>query len=132
MARHVALAARLLRLWAAFNFIVGFALLAFGVSAAMLAGAPDTAPGTEVAAGVTAATLFVVAISALAWAAAHRLAAGGLDAGRRWARHLSLVLAAFNLLLLPLGTALGAYMLWVLLHEDVRVRFERAAPGPSA
>lgn len=132
MARHVALVARLLRLWAAFNFIVGLALAAFGVSAALLVGAPGTAPGTEVAAGVTAATLFVVAISALAWAAAHRLAARGLDAGRRWARHVSLVLAAFNLLLLPLGTALGAYMLWVLLHEDVRSRFEHAAPGPPA
>ena len=33
------------------------------------------------------------------------------------------MLAAFNLLLLPLGTALGLYTLWVLLHEHVRVEF---------
>ena len=36
---------------------------------------------------------------------------------------LALALAAFDLLLLPLGTALGLYTLWVLLHEQVRVEF---------
>ena len=36
---------------------------------------------------------------------------------------LALALALFDLLLLPLGTALGVYTLWVLLHEEVRSTF---------
>ena len=42
---------------------------------------------------------------------------------RAWARNLALMLAVCNLLLLPLGTALGLYTLWVLLHEEVRTGF---------
>ena len=75
------------------------------------------------AAGVTAATLAVVAMAAIVWAVAHHVAGRGLQTRKAWARNLALMLAAFNLLLLPLGTALGLYTLWVLLHEHVRVEF---------
>lgn len=120
MGSHFRLLVRFIQGWAAINLIIGVALGAFAVAAATLAVDRGVAPGTEVAAGVTAATFTVVAIAALAWAAAHWQAARGLGRGRPWARNLALVLAAFNLLLLPLGTALGLYTLWVLLHEGVR------------
>jgi hypothetical protein len=120
---HFRLLIRFVRGWAAINAIIGFALGAFAVSAATLAVDRDIPPGTEVAAGVTAATFAVVAMAALAWAAAHWQAARGLARARPWARNLALVLAAFNLLLLPLGTALGLYTAWVLLHEGVREQF---------
>lgn len=123
MGQHFRLLVRFVQGWAAINVIIGFALTAFAVSAATLAMDRNIAPGTEVAAGVTAATLAVVAIAALAWGAAHWHAARGLALGRPWARNLALVLAAFNLLLLPLGTALGLYTLWVLLHEEIREQF---------
>lgn len=123
MGPHFRLLIRLLRGWAAINVIIGLALAAFAVSAATLAVDPDLVPGTEVAAGVTSATFAVVAIAALAWSAAHWQAARGLARARPWARNVALVLAAFNLLLLPLGTALGVYTLWVLLHEGVREQF---------
>jgi uncharacterized membrane protein YidH (DUF202 family) len=120
---HVRLLVRLVQGWAVVNLIIGLSLTAFAVAAALLVTAAGTEPGTEVAAGVTAATLTVLALAALAWAAAHWQAARGLTRGRPWARNLALVLAAFNLLLLPLGTALGLYTLWVLLHEHVREQF---------
>ena len=56
-------------------------------------------------------------------ALAHHVAGRGLRARKAWARNFALMLAAFNLLLLPLGTALGLYTLWVLLHEQVRAEF---------
>jgi hypothetical protein len=121
--QHFRLLVRFVQGWAAINLIVGLALVAFSVSAATLAANRNIAPGTEVAAGVTAATFAVVAIAALVWAAAHWYAARGLSRGRPWARNLALVLAAFDLLLLPLGTALGLYTIWVLLHEGVRGQF---------
>jgi len=39
------------------------------------------------------------------------------------ARLLALMLGAVDLLLLPYGTALGVYALWVLLHEDGKKMF---------
>lgn len=123
MGTHVRLLVRLIQGWAAINLIVGLAVTAFAVAAATLVTATGTAPGTEVAAGVTAASLTLFALAALTWAAVHWQAARGLALGRAWARNLALVLAAFNLLLLPLGTALGVYTLWVLAHEHVRDRF---------
>ena len=124
MSRHIRLLIRLTQLWSGVNLVVGLALAAFAVAAATLVvSAREEPPGTEVAAGVTAATLAVVALAALAWAVAHHVAGRGLRARKPWARNLALMLAAFNLLLLPLGTALGLYTLWVLLHEHVRVEF---------
>jgi len=122
VARHVGFLNRLLQFWSAFNLIVGLSLGAFAVAAATLV-VSGGEPGAEVAAGVTAATLAVVAVSALVWAAAHYIAARGLASHHGWARHLALALATFNLLLLPLGTGLGVYTLWVLLHQDVRREF---------
>src|SRR5262249_15946963 len=37
--------------------------------------------------------------------------------GRSWGRPLVLVLGALHLLNIPLGTALGIYTFWALLHE---------------
>jgi len=40
-----------------------------------------------------------------------------------------LVLAVFNLFVLPFGTALAVYTFWVLLHNETRALFE---PTPAA
>lgn len=48
-----------------------------------------------------------------------------LLSGRSWGRPLVLVLGALHLLNIPLGTALGIYTFWALLHEPV-------SPLPSA
>jgi len=122
--RHITFLIRLTQLWSGFNLGVGLALAAFSVAAAtLMVSAREQPPGTEVAAGVTAATLAVVALAAIAWALAHHVAGRGLRARKAWARNFALMLAAFNLLLLPLGTALGLYTLWVLLHEQVGAEF---------
>jgi hypothetical protein len=42
----------------------------------------------------------------------------GLYQRRPWSRLLGLILACLQLLNLPVGTVLGVYALWVLLHED--------------
>src|SRR5262245_46357391 len=42
-----------------------------------------------------------------------------LFSGRSWGRPLVLVLGALHLINFPLGTALGIYTIWALLHEPV-------------
>jgi hypothetical protein len=122
--RHIAFLSRVLMLWAAFNAIIGLAVGAFAVAAAALAlSSGSERPGTEVAAGVTAASLTLLAVTALAWAIVHLVCARGLTRRRPAARILGLVLGVFNLPLLPLGTGVGAYTLWVLLHDESRREF---------
>ena len=48
----------------------------------------------------------------------------GLLQRREWARILVLILAVLNLFSVPLGTALGIYSFWVLLHHDTTPLFK--------
>ncbi len=59
------------------------------------------------------------------------LAGFGLLKFRPWARILTLVLSALNLINIPFGTILGAYGLWVLLTKETERLFEvRAVAQP--
>lgn len=51
---------------------------------------------------------------------------GGIGVLRhhQWARIMLLVVGILNLLLIPFGTILGVYTIWVLLHGDVKRMFE--------
>jgi len=46
------------------------------------------------------------------------IAGFGLLKYRPWARILTIVLSALNLMNFPIGTALGVYGLWVMLSDD--------------
>jgi len=50
---------------------------------------------------------------------------GGIGVLRRWnwARYLVMVLAVMDLFNIPIGTALGVYTLWVLLHDETERLF---------
>jgi len=43
-----------------------------------------------------------------------------------WARWLAFILAIFSLFLFPIGTVIGALIIWYLLKDDVREAFEAA------
>jgi hypothetical protein len=123
MLRHVNLLAILWSLWGALAVLVGISML-------LLAGgalAPVLEPGSEniaLAAGLTAALFALTGAIAVLWGGAHVLA--GLLLRRRLplGRILSLALAMVNLVVLPFGTALGIYALWVLLTNEGRKLFE--------
>ena len=51
------------------------------------------------------------------------IAGFGLLKLRPWARLLTIVLSALNLLSIPIGTALGIYGLWVLLKPETERMF---------
>jgi hypothetical protein len=80
--------------------------------------------GVELAAGVTAGVFAIIGAVALAWGGAHVWVAALLERRRPSGRVLALALAVVNLLVLPFGTALGIYALWVLLTNDGRRLFE--------
>jgi hypothetical protein len=73
---------------------------------------------------LAAAALVTLAIIAIVWGLAHVAVGVPLRRHRPWARLAALALGTVDLLLLPYGTALGAYALWVLLGESRKKLFE--------
>lgn len=57
------------------------------------------------------------------------LAGWGLLKYKPWARILTIVLAALNLLSIPIGTIIGIYALWVMLNKDTMPLFAPAGSG---
>lgn len=110
-------------LWGLLTALVGVSTLALGIGAVAIIVSAARTGSAQVAAGVTAAAFTALALIAIAWGSAH--VAVGLPLRRRqpWSRVLALTLGAVDLLLLPYGTALGCYTLWVLLHEDGKRQF---------
>jgi cytochrome bd-type quinol oxidase subunit 2 len=127
--RHVDFVAQLFRIWGAVFGIVGLACSALaGGAAAIVRTSGPVSTGSDVAASVTAATMGLLALLALSWAALHAWIGTGLRRHQPRARLLALGLAVGNLPLFPFGTALGAYACWVLLHNDGRHVFVPTAP----
>ena len=108
--------------WGLLTALVGVSTLALGVSALSLI--PSAARGgSQVAAGVIAAVFGTLALIAIVWGAAHVVVGVPLRRRKPWARIIALTLGSVDLVLLPYGTALGVYALWVLLSEGGRSVF---------
>ena len=52
----------------------------------------------------------------------------GLFKRKEWARVLTLILSVINLMNIPVGTALGAYSIWVLVQDETTVLFKPVLP----
>ena len=110
--------------WGLLTTLVGLSTLALGVGAvALIASASRGGSGGQVAAGLTAAIFLALALIAIVWGAAHVVVGVPLRRRQSWSRIMALVLGAVELLLLPYGTALGIYALWLLLSEQGKAVF---------
>lgn len=92
---------------AAFGVMAGVGLLSGEAEAFFLLGALGTIAGT-----------FLAIISL-----PNVLCGVGLLMHHGWARVLGFVLGVFNLANAPMGTVLGIYTFWVLLHDDTKALF---------
>jgi hypothetical protein len=122
LSSHVDLVGVLFIIWGTLTALIGLSTLALAVAAASII-ASTSHGGGQVAAGVTAAAFLALGGIAIVWGLAH--VAVGVPLRRRdhTARVLALTLGAVDLVLLPYGTALGCYTLWVLLNEQGRKLF---------
>ena len=126
MERHVAILAILCTLWGALAMLVGVSLLLLSVGALAILFGPDGSAVTF-AAGFTATAFAVMGVVALIWGGAHVGASAMLRRREPIGRVFVLGLSLVNLLVLPFGTALGAYALWILLTDEGRRLFEPVA-----
>jgi len=130
MTSHADFVGILFIIWGLLTALVGLSTLALGIGAvALIMSASRGGEGGQVAAGMTAAAFTVLALIAMAWGTAHVVVGVPLRRRRPWARLAALMLGAVDLLLLPYGTALGAYAIWVLLSEEGKALFAEAGAG---
>lgn len=101
------------------------ALLAMGTIAGFIVASlpsvnePDYHNGA-VAAPIIVTVGFVIASFFLLLGLPAIIGGWGLMHYRSWSRILMVIVSFFHLFHIPLGTALGAYGLWVLLNEESR------------
>jgi hypothetical protein len=117
MDRHVDLLALFYVIAAILAGLTALALLALGLGAVVTA---HTAEQQDVAASFAAILFIGVAILIAAFGAAYAATGVGLRRRRTWSRPVALVLALLSLLVVPFGTAMGAYAFWVLLRQRAR------------
>jgi hypothetical protein len=117
MRSHLRLLSILQLTWGAIGLLLGAALLLLAVGALAI-GLMNT--GDPVASGVTAFTFAVFAAALLVGGAANAWAGRALKRREPAGRSATLWLSVPNLFVLPFGTALGVYALWVLLHNETR------------
>jgi hypothetical protein len=121
MTTHVDFVAILFVVWGALTAIVGVSTFALGIGAASLATSGNS--GAQVAAGLTAGAFITLAVIAMLWGAGHVFIGMPLRRRSPRARMLAIVAASIDLILLPFGTPLGIYALWVLLNERGKALF---------
>lgn len=120
MRSHVRLLGVLQLTWGGIGLLLGVGLLLLAVGALAI-GFMDS--GDRVAAGVTTFTFGLFAAALLLGGAANAWAGRVLRRQESLGRSAVLVLSVPNLFVLPFGTALGVYALWVLLNNEARTLF---------
>lgn len=126
MIRHVRVLGILISLWGALAALLGVSLLLLAGGAVAVLVGPDGG-AVELAAGLTAGTFALLGVFTLFWGAAHLRAGVLLRRHNAFGRVLTLALGMVDLLLLPFGTMLGLYALWVLLTQEGRRLFTTPA-----
>lgn len=116
MDQHVRIVAIIYIIMGALGVLAGLALFAviFGIGAA--SGEADAAWITGTVGIFVGGLVLIVSLPSI-------LAGFGLQKRREWARILTIILSVINLFGFPIGTAIGAYSLWVLLNDQTKPLF---------
>lgn len=133
MTDHVRILGILFIVGGAFGLLVaGLFVVIFGLGALGIAGAAMQENREAILAIPIIGAIATILVGLIVVCSIPGIAAGvGLLKYQPWARILSIVLSALNLLNVPVGTALGIYGLWVLLNKDTEKLF-LSPPVPAA
>lgn len=125
MASHIRVLAILHIVFGALGILIGLViLLIFGGVAGIVGVAAEGDPSAPVAIPILSLIGGVIFVVVLVVSIPGVVAGIGLLQYREWARILTIVLSALDLLNVPFGTALGIYGLWVLLQNQTLQLFQ--------
>jgi hypothetical protein len=123
MATHVKTLGILHIVFGCLGILIGLGALVFFGGLAALVGIKDGSHDALIGMGVLGILGMAGFLLLLVLSLPGLIAGFGLMAFKPWARILTIVLSAIELLNVPLGTALGLYGFWVLLHPETEVLF---------
>ena len=118
---HVNLLGILQVVWGCIGLLLGVSTLMLAAGALMVG---VTSAGREIPAAVTAAAFAACAAALLVFGLGNAWAGAAVSRRQPAGRLATLGLAVPNLFVLPFGTALGIYAMWVLLHDETRGMFQ--------
>ena len=116
MKKHITVVAALRIGYGALGLLIGLTAFALIVGGGLISGDRDAFAITSVIGTIIAGFLGVLSLPNV-------LAGAGLLRFKPWARILTLILAAVDLLNVPVGTLLGVYTIWVLLQDQAEELF---------
>ena len=126
MSAHLKLLGILQVAWVAIGLLLGVSALMLSAGAVAIGVASQD---RQIPAGVTAAAFAMCAVALLVIGLGNAWAGSAINRRRPSGRLAALGLAIPNLFVLPFGTALGIYAMWVLLHDETRRMFTAAPEG---
>jgi len=118
MEKHITLVAALYIGFGAMGVLASAIVFVSIVGGGFLSGDPEAMAITSAVGTIIAGFIFLLSIPEV-------IGGIGLLKRRSWARILVIILAATDLILLPIGTAIGIYSLWVLLKDETAQLFSR-------
>lgn len=125
MEQHVTVLGVLHIAWGALGLLTALVVTIAMVGAGIIAADPDAMTVLSI---VATSIGFAIVLPSLPG-----LVGGiGVIKYQPWARIVLLVVGFLNLLLIPFGTILGIYTIWVLMHGDVKRMFESKALHSAA
>ena len=122
MATHVKVLA-VLCLVAGGLALIGVLAVVFSFGIAGFAVGASDGENAGIALGILGLTGLALVTILIVTSVASLVCGYGLLKRRRWARIFGIVLAAIELINFPIGTALGAYALWVLFNKETEALF---------
>ena len=125
MDQHITILGVLHIAWNAIGVLIALIVFTAVVGAGVISCDPDALAITSLIGTTVAFFFFVPCLPGL-------IGGIGVLKYRQWARITLLVVGFINLLLVPFGTILGIYTIWVLMSPEVKDKFERGAEGGAA
>jgi hypothetical protein len=129
MATHVRILGALHLVFGSLGATAGVIALLFFGGLAGLVGAIDHTGRSFLAIPILGGIGSIIFVVMLLISLPSVLAGAGLLRFRRWARVLTIILSAIDLLHVPFGTLLGFYGFWVLLSREGEQLFAQPAIG---
>jgi hypothetical protein len=127
---HVKVLAVLYIVFGALGTLAAFAVMAaFGIAGIASAAAVSSDPDAWIALPIIGITGTALGIFLLIVSVPGIIAGIGLLKYRPWARILTIVISALNLIHFPIGTILGVYGLWVMLSDEGSRLFATRPPA---
>jgi len=122
MEKHITLVAVINIAFGFLGIFLAFFLFVVLVGAGIISQDPEAMKVTSIVGVAIAFFLLLTSIPEI-------IGGFGLLKRKPWARVLVLIIAVLDLLIIPIGTLIGIYELWVLLQEETIKLF--AAPSKS-